>query len=741
MILMAAAPFGAAAQYMSEPIERRDTLQEARITADKQAMKHNSTQTGLIKLDSRKINPGFAVFGAPDLIKTLQALPGVASGTELLSGMYVHGGDGSDNLFLLDGVPLYQVSHLAGLFSSFNTDMIEDLDFYKSGFPARYGGRLSSVVDIRTKDGDFQKYHGNVSIGLIDGHAQVEGPLFKGRTSFNIGLRRTWADVISVPALLYVNAREAKLAREGGYDPEKYDAHYEMRDFNVKLTHKFSERNRLTFNFYNGRDGMRLKMMEPSYYRKYENGERYKYDENWNIIGENRIIEEHKGEDVIGGKIVWGNVTGSLNWRNEMSDKLSSDISLYYTQSRSRILVSMDEWAWEGADSSILMEDENMSKINDLGVNADFLWTPHKAHSIRFGGNVQNHAYYPSRSSTYRYTIAKKARMDTTATQGLTFSGLEASLYTEDEMQLTDWLKANLGVRYSLYSSPGKVWHSVEPRAAFKVQVSDDVSLKASYAEMSQFSHLVACTYIDLPTNCWMPSTARVAPMKSRQVAGGVYTFITPEVKFNVEGWYKTMDHLLEYSGTNLIFPALTSWEKDFSEGKGKSYGAEVELTYDTDRTSLAAYYTLSWSLRKYDDFFSGWYKDRNDNRHKFTLMGTYRFSERFEVYASWNYHTGSWVTFPTHIALEDGSIYGNEIYNEPNNTKLPDYHRLDLGLNFRKTTRKGNLRTWNLSIYNAYCRMNPIMGQLDWDDKGNYFGTYIGVVPVIPTFSYSYKF
>lgn len=741
VILMAAVPKGAAAQFMSDPPERQDTLDASRITADKQAMKHNSTQTGLVKLDSRKINPGFAVFGAPDLIKILQTLPGVASGTELMSGMYVHGGDGSDNLFLLDGVPLYQVSHLAGLFSSFNTDMIEDLDFYKSGFPARYGGRLSSVVDIRTKEGDFEKYHGNFSIGLIDGHAQVEGPLFKGKTSFNVGLRRTWADVLTIPTIKYVNHKEAKHAKAYGYDPSVIDGHYEMRDFNVKLTHKFSERNRLTFNFYNGRDGLRISDTEPAEYNRYENGGRYIYDENWNIIGERKPIETHKGNDIIGGKMVWGNVTGSLNWKNELNGRLSSDITLFYTQSRSRIFVDIDTWGWENGDVITSVEDENISKINDLGFNADFLWSPHKAHRIRFGANAQSHTYLPSRTTSTSIEMNGKALMDTSETQGMTFSGLEASLYVEDEMELTDILKANFGVRGSLYSSPGKVWHSIEPRAALKLQVSENVSIKASYAEMSQFSHLVACTYIDLPTNCWMPSTAKVAPLKSRQVAGGVYTFLTPELKLNIEGWYKTMDHLLEYSGTNMLFPALSSWEKDFSEGKGKSYGAEVELTYDTDRTSLAAYYTLSWSLRKFDDFFAEWYNDRNDNRHKLTLMGSYKFGKRFEAYASWNYHSGSRVTFPSHIGYDGTKTYGQDIYNKPYNTKLPDYHRLDLGLNFKKTTKRGNLSTWNVSIYNAYCRLNPIMGYLDWDDKGNYFGTYLGVVPIIPTVSYSLKF
>ena len=726
----------------ADVVEKTDTIRASRVTADKLAMKHNSTQTGLIRLDSRKINQGFAVFGAPDLIKILQQLPGVASGTELMSGMYVHGGDGSDNLFLLDGVPLYQVTHLAGLFSAFNTDMIDELDFYKSGFPARYGGRLSSVVDIRTKDGDFEHYHGHLSIGLIDGHAQVEGPIIKGRTSFNVGLRRTWMDVLSSPAIAYANAKEESRAKQyPDHLKEKYDGHYEMRDFNVKITHRLTDKDRLTLNFYNGRDGLRLGYKEEDRYCIYEGGgDRYIYDDEWHIIGERKVMETHYGEDDLGGKIIWGNVTGSLNWRSELSGELSSDVSVFYTQSRSRIYVGMTEWDWNGADEYTIVDDENISRINDIGANADFLWRPHKAHDIRFGGNVQNHAYLPSRKYGIKETYAGKAIIDTSVTQGLAFSGFEASLYAEDEMSITDRLKANVGLRYSLYSSPGKTYGIAEPRAALKFQLTDGVSLKASYAEMSQFSHLVACTYIDLPTNCWMPSTASVAPMTSRQVAGGVYSYITPEVKLNVEGWYKTMDHLLEYSGNNMIFPALTSWEKDFSEGRGRSYGAEVELTYDTEKTSLAAYYTLSWSQRMFEDFYFDWYNDRNDNRHKLTLMGSYKFAKWFEAYAAWNYHTGNRVTFPSHYIIEDGEIKG-DVYDAPYNTKLPDYHRLDLGLNFKKTTKRGNERTWNLSIYNVYCRMNPIMGYLDWDDKGNYFGTYVGIIPIIPTFSYSYKF
>ena len=174
--------------------ELRDTLDASRISAIREKMR-NTTQTGLMHIESKQLNSGVAVFGSPDVIKKLQMLPGVAAGNELMSGLYVHGGDGNDNLYLLDGVPLYNISHFGGLFSSFNTDVIDNLDFYKSGFPARYGGRMSSVVDVETREGNLERYHGSFSLGLIDGRVQVEGPIVKGKNSFNVGLRRTWLDV------------------------------------------------------------------------------------------------------------------------------------------------------------------------------------------------------------------------------------------------------------------------------------------------------------------------------------------------------------------------------------------------------------------------------------------------------------------------------------------------------------------------------------------------------------------
>ena len=215
-----------------------DTLDAARVTTDRlrQALR---TQTGLTKLDSKKLNSGFALFNSPDIIKTIQRLPGVASGTELLSGLYVHGGTGSDNLYLLDGVPLYSTSHLIGLFSSFNADVVEDVDFYKSGFPARYGGRLSSVVDVNTRPGNMYDWHGTFSLGLIDGRFQIDGPIVKGKTSLNFGIRRTWLDTFTSPALAIVNRKEK--IRNGA----TYKGNYAFWDANLGLTHIFSDKDRL----------------------------------------------------------------------------------------------------------------------------------------------------------------------------------------------------------------------------------------------------------------------------------------------------------------------------------------------------------------------------------------------------------------------------------------------------------------------------------------------------------------
>ncbi len=689
--------------------EQHDTINESVVTALIDS-KRNSTQTGLKRIDSRDLNSGFALFSTPDVIKTLQMLPGVSSGTELLSGFYVHGGDGSDNLFLLDGVPVYQVSHMLGLFSSFNTDVISSIDFYKTGFPARFGSKLSSVVDVTTKDGDFNEYHGLFGIGLIDGRLQFEGPLWKGKTSFNVGLRRTWTETLTMPVLALVNKYNS---------PDKTNIRYAFTDLNAKITHKFSERSRLSANFYTGRDVGEYMGKNVSQY----------YD------GEGIYHNEISQVDI---GLSWGNILGSLNWDYGFSNTLSMRNIAYYSGSISNLFFSSRDI--DTFKNSISNGAYNMSDVHNIGLKSDFHHIPDPRHKLRYGATLQYHIYCPNATAKSDIVQDVMSFTQIAYADSLRYDTVEASVYAEDEMAVTDAFIVNAGLRYGIYSSGRKVWHSLEPRLAMRYSFSDKLSARVSYTEMSQPSHLVSSMYIDLPTNSWLPSTAQVRPSRSREVAGGIYTALAYHLHLNVEAWYKQMSHLLEYAGAYNIFPPLTNWESCYRSGKGRSWGAEIDFGYDNGRTEANVYYTLSWSQRKFDDFYRGWYSDRNDNRHKLTIMARHKFTKRFEIYGAWNWHSGNRVTMATHET--DDEKY---LYTQPNNVKLPDYHRLDVGMNFVRNTKRGNTSIWNLSIYNAYCRPNPITASIESRSEGDrrfsLYGMSVGVIPIVPTFSYTLKF
>ena len=694
--------------------ERRDTLEESIVTAliDQ---KRNATQTGLKRIDSKDLNSGFALFSTPDVIKTLQMLPGVSSGTELLSAFYVHGGDGSDNLFLLDGVPIYQISHLVGMFSSFNTDVIESLDFYKSGFPARYGSKMSSVVDVTTKDGDFSSYHGTFALGLIDGRLQFEGPIWKDRTSFNVGLRRTWTETLSVPILAIINRYNK---------PDKVRGGYAFTDLNAKVAHKFSDNNRLTANFYIGNDAPRL--YNDSYYQNRDENGQYQTE-----------------RDISDISLSWGNILGSLNWNYAVNDCLSVRNIAYYSGSRSSLSFSYETIDYK--KNSIKSGEYYTSDVHNMGVKSDWFHTVTPKQKLRYGGTLQYHIYCPDATAKTDIVMDDISLTNVAYADSLKYNTIEASLYAEDEVAFTDAFSINAGLRYTLYSAAGKVWHSLEPRLAMKYTFNDMITAKASYTEMSQPSHLVSSLYLDLPTNAWLPSTARIRPSRSREVAGGVYMNLSHYLHLNVEGWFKYMYNLLEYSGSYSLMPPLTNWESSFRTGDGRSWGAELDFGFDNGKTQANVYYTLAWSQRKFDDFYHSWYRDRNDNRHKLTLMAKHKFSKRFELYGAWNYHSGNRITLATHEVNVEGSYKIRDVYGEPNNVKLPDYHRLDLGFNFIKNTKRGNLSIWNLSVYNAYCRVNPITAYSEYDHMDDvriaYYGVSLGVIPIIPTFSYTLKF
>ncbi len=679
--------------------EVRDTLDASRISALREKTR-NTTQTGLMHIESKQLTSGIAVFGTPDVIKKLQLLPGVAAGNELMSGLYVHGGDGNDNLFLLDGVPLYNISHFGGLFSSFNTDIIDNLDFYKSGFPARYGGRMSSVVDVETREGNMQEYHGSASLGLIDGRVQVEGPIVKGKTSFNVGLRRTWMDVVTIPAIAYANRRNGEDQTVGGG--------YAMWDINARVTHRFSPGNVLNACFYTGADDLRASM-------------------------------ERKDASNMKLGVKWGSLTGSVSHFYEFSKKLKAKTALYYTQSTSDTgynFAFLNEK--EGTVTRATMDDNDVASVREVGLTSNWDWYPNQYNHVRYGLSAQYHWYHSGRafSSTSEDNGVPSQQSSDNVSQA--YRAFEPAIYMEDELFLRYNLTLNAGLRFALFATPGKTYPSLEPRVAFKWLINNSISAKLSYTRMSQFAHLVSAVYMDLPSNSWMPSTANAKPMVSDQVAGGIYSTWGP-FKFNLEGWYKTMNNVLVYNGSNTFVPPITEWEKTFTEGRGRSYGMEVEATYSKGPLTLTAYYTLSWSQRYFDAIYPGWYPDRNDNRHKVNLVASWHFAKRWEAFANWNYHSGNRITFPSHYIEVDGKK--RYLYDAPYNMQLPDYHRLDVGVDFSTVFRNGHSLKVNLSVYNTYNHLNASLAFLRTDKDGKFSGMAYGLIPIIPTFTVTYKF
>lgn len=389
------------------------------------------------------------------------------------------------------------------------------------------------------------------------------------------------------------------------------------------------------------------------------------------------------------------------------------------------------------------MERSNHSTIDDMGYRMEFDYRPGSNHHIRFGSNYLHHIYHPqstvSRNQTDRDTLSSASASS--------YKGNEVAFYAEDEMRLLAKARLNTGLHYILYQTDEKVYHSLEPRLAISYQCSERATVKVSYTEMSQFAHQLSNTYLNLPTDSWVPSTRRVRPMRSRQVAAGIYTELPRHIRLNVEGYYRTTSQLLEYDGGNSLMLPAENWDNLVKTGKGKSYGVEWSLAYKDRYNVIEVGYTLSWSLQKFTDFYPGWYAAKFDNRHKLNIAFRHKFNDRIDAYAAWVYRSGDRATIPTQY-VNGPSFPGvpdsgepELVYEKPNNITLPAYHRLDLGVNFRRTTKRGFERIWNVSIYNAYCRMNAFYTRIERLPDGGFRGKGFGIFPIIPSFSYTLKF
>lgn len=694
-------------------------LKEVTVVGQKVESRLTSTQMSRVDIPMEKVQNLPALLGEADLIKTIQLLPGVQSGTEGTSGLYVRGGGPDQNLILLDDVPVYNAEHLFGFFSVFNADAINSVSFYKGGFPARYGGRLSSVLDIRMKDGNEKELHGNFSIGLISSKINLEGPVVKDKTTFNFSARRTYIDLLTRPLITAISKGE----EVGGYY---------FYDLNMKITHRFSDRSRIYLSAYNGRD--------KAYYRT---------DSKYNSENESW---QSKNNSTLG----WGNFTTALRWNYLFSNQLFANTTLTYSRYLFDVLQNTIEKNLTTGRNGDHTGFNYHSGIEDFGLKMDFDYFPAPNHRIKFGGNIIDHTFKPGIMAFNESHIVASSNIDT-AMGNPNIRTQEMYAYYEDNIDLSARLSVNVGLHTSGFMVDNTFYASLQPRISARWMATEHLSFKAAYSKMSQNIHLLSSSTINLPTDLWLPTTQKVKPQNSHQFALGGVLKVNPAIDFSIEGFYKSMEHLLEYKEGASFIGASTRWEEKVEMGKGWSYGTEFLLQKNTGKTSGWIGYTWSKAERQFENL--NWGKKfyaRYDRRHDISFVMTHHFSERFDVGLTWVYGTGNAVTLPTqsvgatYIPFLDNQYQyqtNYEYYGQRNNYRMPAYHRIDVGFNFHKQKRHG-IRTWNLSFYNIYSRQNAFFIYFDSTSETAYLQTnksrklkQLSLFPIIPSLSYGYKF
>lgn len=710
-----------------------DALNEVTIYGNREVLGVRGSQMSAIDIPIEQIKAVPAMFGETDVLKALQLLPGVQAGTEATAGLYVRGGNPDENLLLLDGVPVYNVNHMFGMFSVFNPDAIKNVTLYKGSFPAHYYGRLSSVVDIRMKDGDLNQYHGNASVGLVSSKINLEGPIIKGKTSFNISARRTYSDLL-LNSAIWLN-KQFDFA-----NTDDLSMGYYFYDLNLKLNHKFNDNDRLYVSWYSGDDDIYFN------YRSSDGAYKEKTRLNWR----------------------WGNTVAAIRWNHVLGPKLFMDVSANYTQYRHKMGIHIKEDDKKNNYKGS-MGINMKSGIYDASFRSDFHWSPSSGQDIRFGGSYTHHKFTPD---VMELSMNSSETMDNDSVQTNDFNQTfgsrhivahEYQLYAEDDIELTDVIKFNIGAGYAGFSVNNRYYNSLEPRLSARFLVTDELSVKTGYAYMTQYVHLLSNNVINLPTDLWVPVTDKVEPEHSHQWALGAAYSVDGLADFTLEGYYKQMDNLLEYKEGSTYMSGDTDWQNKVAMGKGWSYGLELMAQRSIGRLNGWIAYTWNKSQRRFDRpgmVINGGrtFDAKYDRRHKLDITCNYKFSDRFDMSATWLFETGNCGTIYTQYY--DSEILADEkdeqyqytttlgYYENRNNFRLNPTHRLDLSFNWHRKLSERVNRTLNLSIYNAYNNRNPFLVYVYTDSyyRGDEWVEertlrQLTLFPILPTLSYSISF
>lgn len=677
-------------------------LEEVVVRASSFKEQLRSTEMSVEELSTREAKLIPVLLGESDILKAIQLKPGIPSGAEGTTGLFVRGGGNDQNLIVLDEAIVYNANHLFGFFSTFNTDAVKDLKIYKGGFPAQYGGRLSSVIDVKLKEGNNKKLSGSGGIGLIASRLTLEGPIRKDKSSFIVSGRRTYVDLFT---RLFNNAN----AGDPDFDPIP---NYYFYDLNTKINFDLGEKDRLFLSGYFGRD----------------------------VFG--------FADDFFNFDFDWGNATGTARWNHLFNPRLFANTTLTFSDYQYNI-----ENRFTGFSLRL------GSKIRDINLKSDFYYAVNNRHTIRFGGNVTYHGFTVGR--------LRAGSDDGVAnfSAGQDFDGLEVGAYLSDEMTLSEQLKVQLGFRLSGFYNSGQWYLRPEPRFSARWTPRERLSLKASYARMNQYLHLVSNAGVALPTDIWYPSTNRVAPQNADQWAIGVSYLLNDQLLFNWEGYYKRLGNQIEFVDGAALF-ANDRLEEEFAIGKGEAYGLEWSIEKKEGRLTGWIGYTLAFVRRgefvplspEAQFLQEGYFSPIYDRRHDLSVVGIWELSRRLTATATFVYGSGDlrWLP-PGRFTFQD--VYGGEFesvvphYLDRNNFRLPPYHRLDLGLVIKFFPKWGESNL-TLSVVNAYDRRNtffiflePEFNQVQ-DDNGNTFevpdriaARQVSLFPVLPALTWNFKF
>ncbi len=705
--------------------EAEDLLDELVVEASQSDENTTSAQMGKIDLSMDKIKTIPAFMGEVDVLKTIQFLPGVSSGGEGNTGFYVRGGGPDQNLILLDEATVYNASHLFGFFSVFNADAIKNVSLIKGGMPSNYGGRLSSVLDITMKDGNYKSFQADGGLGLIASRLTLQGPIKKDTSSFIISGRRTYIDVLVEPFI-----PDTSSSKGSGYF---------FYDLTAKLNWRLSDKDRLYFSGYFGRDVFKFNNTDLDFVFK----------------------------------VPWGNATASMRWNHLFSDRLFVNTTAVFTDY---------DFAFEGGTNDFIFKLS--SGVRDGNLKQDYTFYPNSFHNIKFGWNYTLHRFIPSSTEVSSNDVL----FDTG--DEVKIYGNEAAIYLLDEWDINENLKINAGFRLSMYQhigpftryfknpntgttdstitynnfQPIKTYFGPEPRFSARYLFQDNSSFKLGIAHNYQYIHLASISSVSLPTDLWFPSTEIVKPQIGTQYSVGYFkNFNENKYEASVELYYKDLKNLIEYKENSFPEDNLNNnVDNQLTFGRGYSYGAEFFLKKRMGYINGWVGYTYSKTMRQFDEIDDGgWFPAKYDRRNDLSVVLQYDLNDRINIGAVFVYATGNSITLPERrwFSLEENRII--TVWSERNAYKLDPYHRVDISLTidakpFRTVVNKQTneatqikkkvTSSWNFSVYNVYNRANPYFIFFDYSGDPSQgtvdFGAnQVSLFPILPSITWNFKF